>query len=64
MYFSHLFLAQEGSQAASEVIQQSLQLSQDTVEAWQRTWDAAIDPDVYELWVVRFLLVVPWLHFQ
>ena len=50
MYFSHLFLAQEGSQAASEVIQQSLQLNQDTVQAWQRIWDAAIDPDVYELW--------------
>lgn len=50
MYFSHLFFAQEGSQAASEVIRQSLQLSQDTVEAWQRIWDAAIDPDVFELW--------------
>lgn len=50
MTFFHLIFAQEGSQAASEVIRQSLQLSQATTESWQRIWDAAINPNVYELW--------------
>lgn len=49
-YSFHLFFAQEGSQAASEVIRQSLQLSQDTVESWQRIWNAAIDPNSVEIW--------------
>lgn len=50
MYCSYLFFAQEGSQAASEVIQLSLQLSRETIESWQRIWDAAIDPTTVGLW--------------
>lgn len=50
MYSFHLFFAQEGSQAASEVIQQSLRLNQDTIASWQRIWNAAIDPNTVELW--------------
>ena len=50
MFYSSVFLAQEGSQAASEVIQQSLELSQATIESWQRIWDAATDSSTVELW--------------
>lgn len=50
MFYS-LFLAQEGSEAAASILQQSLELSKGTVQAWQETWISVFDPsDMTGMW--------------
>ena len=52
MFYSYL-LAQEGSEAAASILQQSLELSKGTVQAWQETWISVFDPsDMTGMWSV------------
>lgn len=57
MLFTPL-LAQAGSQAAADIIQDALTLAQRTRESWQETWDIALQIDDVSLWgaIVRFSL--------
>lgn len=56
---SQPFLAQEGSQAAAETIEQSLALSQAISEGWNDTWQSLLQaPDDLSLWsaIIKFSL--------
>ncbi|NEQ29555.1 MAG: hypothetical protein F6K04_00930 [Leptolyngbya sp. SIO4C5] len=50
-----LLLAQQGSQAAVDVITNALQLTEDTIASWNETWIDVVDPNS-QLWgdVVEF----------
>jgi hypothetical protein len=55
------FLAQEGSTAAAQVIEQSLNLSRGISASWDETWQTLLqEPNDFSLWtaIVRFSLTI------
>jgi hypothetical protein len=53
---THLYLAQAGSNAAADMIQKAIAMSENTRQSWAETWEFVLAPDSLSLWgaIVKF----------